>query len=164
MIDRHDPHAGLHSEQGALPGEHSGRVSNPVIKVNDLAWLEFEKPDLGRAEVFARAFGFTTSLRSPDELHLRGTDPDSPCVLIRRGSRSRFVGPAFEAADPKDVLRLAEATGRTVTTLPESLGGVTVDLLDPGGTRVRVVSGTHELPALPAQAPRTFNPVTRCRG
>ena len=39
-------HAGLHSEQGALRGEHPGRATNPVIKVHDIAWLEFEKPDL----------------------------------------------------------------------------------------------------------------------
>jgi hypothetical protein len=157
MIDRHSPHADLHSEQGALPGEHPDRATDPIIKVRDLAWLEFEKPDLGKAEVFGRAFGFTTSLRSPDELHLRGTDPGSPCVLIRKGSRSRFAGPAFAAADPKDVLRLAEATGRAVTTLPESLGGVTVTLADPSGIRVQVVSGAHELPALPPQEPLTFN-------
>ena len=54
-------HNELHSEQGALPGEHPGRSRNPVIKVADLAWLEFEKPDLDRAEAFARAFGFTTA-------------------------------------------------------------------------------------------------------
>ncbi|WP_346533276.1 VOC family protein [Micromonospora sp. DPT] len=157
MIERHDPHTGLHSEQGALPGEHPGRAHNPLIKVHDLAWLEFAKPDLERAELFARAFGFTTSSRTADELHLRGTDPGSPCVLIRRGPRSRFIGPAFRAAEPQDVLRLADATGTTIAPLPESLGGVTVDLVDPSGARVRVVADTHELPALPTVAPLTFN-------
>ncbi|MEV0724262.1 VOC family protein [Micromonospora purpureochromogenes] len=157
MIERHDPHTGLHSEQGALPGEHPGRARNPIVKVHDLAWLEFQKPDLEGAEVFARAFGFTTSLRTPDELHLRGSDPGSPCVLIRRGPRSRFIGPAFRAAEPADVLRLADATGTTIAPLPESLGGVTVDLVDPSGARVRVVADTHELPALPTQVPLTFN-------
>ncbi|NYF57971.1 VOC family protein [Micromonospora purpureochromogenes] len=157
MIDRHDPHTGLHSEQGALPDEHPGRARNPIVKVHDLAWLEFQKPDLEGAEVFARAFGFTTSLRTQDELHLRGTDPGSPSVLIRRGPRSRFIGPAFRAAEPNDVLRLADATGRTMASLPESLGGVTVDLVDPSGAQVRVVADTHELPALPTQVPLTFN-------
>jgi hypothetical protein len=27
----------LHSEQGARPGEHPGRATNPVIKVHDLS-------------------------------------------------------------------------------------------------------------------------------
>ena len=97
-----------------MSGEHPGRAKNPVIKVHDLAWLEFEKPNLDRAEAFAHAFGFSTALRTPDALQLRGTDPGAPCVLIRQG-RSRFVGPAFRAADSADVLRLAEATGATAT-------------------------------------------------
>ncbi|MBV1854350.1 VOC family protein [Catellatospora tritici] len=153
----HDPHTGLHSEHGALPEEHPGRARQPIIKVRDLAWLEFHKPDLQRAEMFAHAFGFTTSLRTQQELHLRGTDRAAPCVLIRRGPRSRFIGPAFTAVDARDVLRLAEATGTTVAPLPESLGGVSVDLVDPNGTRVRVVADTHDLPALPAQQPLPCN-------
>ncbi len=150
-------HNELHSETGALRGEHPGRSRNPVIKVADIAWLEFEKPDLDRAEAFARAFGFTTVLRTPDELQLRGTDAGSPCVLLRRGAKSRFVGTAFTAADEVDVLRLAEATGAKATPLPESLGGMSVDLVDPSGLPVRVVAGTHELAELTAQQPLVVN-------
>ncbi|NGP05032.1 2,3-dihydroxybiphenyl 1,2-dioxygenase [Rhodococcus sp. 14C212] len=157
MSVHHDPHTGLHSEQGALAGEHRGKAAEPIIKVFDLAWLEFEKPDLERAEAFAHAFGFATALRTAHELQLRGADPGSPCVLIRRGPRSRFVGPAFRAADSTDVLRLADAVGGAVVPLPESLGGIAVDLVDPSALGVRVVSDTLELPALAAQAPLHCN-------
>ncbi|WP_431956948.1 VOC family protein [Nocardia lijiangensis] len=157
MSGHHDVHSGLHSERGALAGEHPGRARNPVVKVLDLAWLEFAKPDLERAETFAHAFGFTTAQRTADEVHLRGSDPGSPCVLIRRGARSRFVGPAFLAADSADLLRLAAAADARVSPLPESLGGLGVDLIDPSGLRVRVVAETHELPALQPQRPHVFN-------
>jgi hypothetical protein len=157
MSDTVGAHSELHSEQGALPGEHLGRSRNPVIKVADIAWLEFEKPDLDRAEAFARAFGFTIVLRTADELHLRGTDVGSPCVLLRRGAHSRFLGTAFRAADEVDVLRLAESTGKTATPLPESLGGLSIDLVDPSGLPVRVVAGMHDLPELPAQRPHVYN-------
>ena len=53
MTTDHGTHSDLHSEQGALRGEHPGRAKNPLIKVVDLAWLEFEKPDLVAAETFA---------------------------------------------------------------------------------------------------------------
>ena len=152
-----DVHKNLHSDQGAHKGEHPGRAANPIIKVHDIAWLEFEKPDLAHAEVFAQAFGFATALHTPDELHLRGTDAGAPCVLIRRGDRSRFVGAAYTAAEQSDVLRLAEATGHRVRPLPETLGGVSVDLVDPSGIAVRVVSGTHVLEPLPGQRPHEFN-------
>ena len=150
-------HNELHSEQGALLGEHPGRARNPVIKVADIAWLEFEKPDLDRAEAFARAFGFITVLRTPDELQLRGTDAGGPCVLLRRGERSRFIGTAFRAVDEVDVLRLSEATGASTKPLPESLGGLSVNLVDPSGLPVRVIAGLHELTELTAQQPHVFN-------
>ena len=142
MSDHHDPHSGLHSEQGALAGEHPGRAANPVVKVHDLAWLEFEKPDLRRAELFAAAFGFATSLRTADELMLRGTDPGAPCVIIRKGPRSRFRR-CRPSARPtrRDVLRLADVTGRQARKLPESVGGIVVELTDPNGIPVRVVLG-----------------------
>ena len=62
-------HNELHSEQGALRGEHPGRSRNPVIKVADLAWLEFDKPDLDRAEAFAHAFGLQTAARDSGEVY-----------------------------------------------------------------------------------------------
>ena len=150
-------HKDLHSDQGTRKGEHPGRAANPIIKVHDITWLEFEKPNLAAAEAFALAFGFATALRTPDELHLRGTDAGAPCVLIRRGDRSRFIGAAYTAAEQSDVLRLAEATGHRVRPLPEALGGVSVDLVDPSGAAVRVVSGTHVLEPLPTQSPHEFN-------
>ena len=147
----------LHSEHGARRGEHPGRSRNPVIKVHDIAWLEFEKPDLMRAEAFAQAFGFSTLLRSPGELHLRGTDPGAPCVIVRRGPRSRFTGVAFTAQDEVDVLRLAETADVPARALPDSLGGLAVNLVDPSGVPVRVVAGVTPLPALPAQSPHIPN-------
>ena len=157
MAIDHGTHSDLHSEQGALKGEHPGRVKNPVIKVLDLAWLEFEKPDLDGAERFANAFGLVTVSHTSDELQLRGTDPGSPCVVVRRGARSRYLGAAFLAADATDVMRLADATAARVERLPESIGGVVVDLIDPSGVPVRVVADPHELPGLPVQPTPDYN-------
>ncbi len=146
-----------HSELGSRKGEHTGRSSNPVIKVHDLAWLEFQKPDLVRAEAFARAFGFTTVSRGGDELHLRGSDVGVPCVLIRRGPTSQFTGMAFHADDETDLRRLAAANGTAPRALPEAIGGLAVDLTNPSGMPVRVIAGAHRLGALPAQSAHTFN-------
>ncbi|MFD1310405.1 VOC family protein [Streptomyces kaempferi] len=151
------PHQDLHSEQGALRGEHPGRSRNPVIKVADLAWLEFEKPDLNRAEVFARDFGFAIAARTEGELWLRGTFAGSPCMVIRRGRASRFIGPAFRAAERADLDRLARATGSTVRDIDVPGGGQSVTLLDPSGLPVRVVHCAEQLPALPEQEPLILN-------
>jgi catechol 2,3-dioxygenase-like lactoylglutathione lyase family enzyme len=157
MSTEHGTHTDLHSDDGARRGEHPGRARNPVIKVHDLAWLEFTKPDLAASEAFARAFGFTTVSRTEDELQLRGSDAGAPCLVVRRGHRSTYVGAAFRAADAADVQRLAAATGVRPEPLPESIGGTAVDLLDPSGVSVRVVTDTHELPAAPSRATPAYN-------
>ena len=150
-------HNELHSDQGALRGEHPGRSRNPVIKVADLAWLEFDKPDLDRAEAFAHAFGFQTASRDAGEIRLRGADSGSPCVIIRRGPQTRFRGLAFRADDEADLLRLADKTGAAPVRLPDSIGGQAVNLTDPSGTPVKVVTGLHELPESAGQEPHVFN-------
>jgi hypothetical protein len=141
MSDSIGVHNDLHSEHGALRGEHPGRSHNPVIRVRNLAWLEFDKPDLIAAEAFARAFGFRTVTRTADELQLRGTDAGAPCVLIRRGAQTRFRGMAFTAHDDGDVHKLAKAANTTARALPEPLGGLSVQLTDPSGIPVKVVAG-----------------------
>jgi catechol 2,3-dioxygenase-like lactoylglutathione lyase family enzyme len=128
-----------------------------VIKAADLAWLEFEKPDLDRAEVFARDFGFAIAARTEGELWLRGTFAGSPCMVIRRGRASRFIGPAFRAAERADLDRLAGATGSTVRDIGVPGGGHSVALLDPSGLPVRVVHCAEQLPALPEQEPLILN-------
>ena len=151
---RQDPHRSLHSQTGGLRGEHPGRSSNPLVKVAGLAWLEFEKPDLDRAERFGTDFGFTVADRTPEMLLLRGRRASAGCLVIRRGPRPRFVGPAFQAAAREDLDRLARGAGGTVTA---HWGGHTVLLRDPSGIPVRVVHGVPDLPALPERSPLPLN-------
>lgn len=153
---RGNDHSDLHSEHGALRGEHPGRHANPLVKVRDVAWLEFSKPDLRRAEVFAHAFGFATLTRTPGTLVLRGTDAGTPALVVHRGLRSAYLGAAFKA-EASDLVRLADATGVRTRRLPEYVGGIATDLVDPSGMRVRVVADTHTLPSLEAQSPQVLN-------
>jgi hypothetical protein len=64
---------------------------------------------------------------------------------------------AFTAHDDVDVHKIADANAAEAHPLPESLGGLSVQLTDPGGIPVKVVAGLHELPELPAQPPHVFN-------
>ena len=154
QIQVQDPHLSIHSEAGTRPGEHPGRSGNPVVKVAGLAWLEFEKPDLDRAERFYADFGFTVSDRTPETLLLRGRQAAAACLVVRRGPHARFVGHAFQAAARDDLDRLARGTGGTVTA---HQGGHGVLLRDPSGYPVRVVHGVPELAALPERAPLPMN-------
>src|SRR5579864_2633644 len=149
-----DPHRSLHSEAGARPGEHPGRSKDPLVKAAGLAWLEFEKPDLDRAGRFGTDFGFTVADQAPETLVLRGRQAAAACLVVRRGPRARFVGPAFQAAERGDLDRLARGTGGTVAP---HRGGHAVLLRDPSGFPVRVVHGVPDLPVLPGRAPLPLN-------
>src|SRR5690348_14463706 len=151
---KQDPHSSLHSEFGALPGEHSGRSKNPLVKVAGLAWLEFEKPDLEAAERFYTDFGFTVAGRTPEMLLLRGRWAGPACLVVRRGPQSRFAGMAYLAAGREDLDRLARGTGGTVTA---HSGGHVVALRDPSGFPVRVVYGVPGFPALAERSPLALN-------
>jgi catechol 2,3-dioxygenase-like lactoylglutathione lyase family enzyme len=149
-----DPHRSLHSQTGALPGEHPGRSKNPLVKVTGLAWLEFEKPDLDQAERFGTDFGFTVADRTPETLLLRGRWASTACLVTRRGPQPSFAGVTFQAAAREDLDRLARGTGGTVTA---HRGGHAVRLCDPSGFPVHVVYGVPELPALPERGPLALN-------
>lgn len=150
-------HSDLHSEQGAVAGDRPSRAADPVIKVEGLAWLEFEKPDLHRAESFARDFGLTVHGRTDDALYLRGTRAGTHGLVVRRGKQSRFLGAAFQAADERDLQRLATANGTTVRPIAGPGGGRAVSLVDPTGIGISVVHGVEELPELPGQARLDWN-------
>ena len=77
--------------------------------------------------------------------------------MIRKGTKSRFVAPAFKASTSADVHKLAKANNGDVHALRGPGGGVGVDLLDPSGIPVRVVAGVEELPELARQRPLVFN-------
>ena len=149
-----DPHRSLHSESGALRGEHPGRSTNPLVRVVGLAGLEFEKPDLARAEQFLLDFGFVVADRTPAAVWLRGRWEASSCVVVRRGSRPRFLGAAFAAGARGDLDRLARTFDTTVVPYA---GGHAVRLTDPSGIPVRVVHGAPVLGALGQRDPLPLN-------
>lgn len=126
-----------------------------MIKVVDLAWLEFDKPTLATAERFAIDFGFVIASRTETTLDLRGARAGTACVKLRIGRPSRFTGLAFAAASVSDLDRLAAANVTTVAPLLD--GGFEVVLRDPSGITVRVVAGVPVLPALDGQAPLRWN-------
>jgi catechol 2,3-dioxygenase-like lactoylglutathione lyase family enzyme len=55
------------------------------------------------------------------------------------------------------VRRLADAMGAPTRSLPENIGGLSVDVVDPSGVPVRVIAGTHALPVLASQTPHVLN-------
>jgi len=89
-----------------------------VIKVADIAWLEFEKPDLARTEAFVR----------PSVSRRHGAPPASfncaaPMRCAVRDRAARAADPihrcGISGCDEVDVLRIADKLEATARPLPE---------------------------------------------
>lgn len=130
-------------------------TSTPIIKVRDVAFPRFSAPDLDVMEQFLAAFGMRTVHRDDDSLYVRGTDAGHHVHVTQRGEPG-FVGLAF-AAEPDDLVRLADATGTPVEESDEPGGGRRVRLADPDGRQVDVVAGIAAHAPIPVHGHAALN-------
>lgn len=132
-------------------------MSDPVIRVKQLAYVRVEAPDMNEAERFLLQFGLQVAERTPQRIYLRGTDAATPCYILSEGTRS-VTAIAFEADsldDLQTISKLAEASG--ISALDEPFGGQVVCLTDPHGMQVEIVYGREALPPLEAAPSHSFN-------
>ena len=131
-------------------------MTEPIIKVSDMAFPRFQAPDLERMEAFLTDFGMQRSARTDEALYMRGTDAQHHVHVTQLGDAA-FLGLAFHAAQRADLHTLARAVGGTVEPLDEPGGGEVVRLRDPDGRQIDVVHGIAELEPLTVQAHPPLN-------
>jgi catechol 2,3-dioxygenase-like lactoylglutathione lyase family enzyme len=131
-------------------------MTNPIIKVSDIAFPRFSAPDLDRMERFLVAFGMQRAARTERGLYMRGT-ASFHHVHVTHAGEPGFVGLAFAAATRGDLDTLARAVGGSVEPLDEPGGGEVVRLRDPDGRRIEVVSGMEPLDPIPVRAHPPLN-------
>ena len=125
-------------------------MSEPIIKVRDVAWVRLGAPDLDQAEGFLTDFGLLRQVRTEDTLYMRGTGDAHHLHITERGP-DRVLGIAFHADSEADLHRLArEASGASgVEALAEPGGGKRVRLKDHNGFTMEVVHGVASVAPLP---------------
>ncbi len=148
--------------------DHVQRVRRPepLTKASQLAFLMFEKRDLGRAERFWHDFGLLTVSRTADRLVMRAAG-SSPAVLVAtRAKRSRYAGAAFLVPDGVDLPNVArQMGGHDVPAESVPGGGRAIQLSDPDGNAVWLIQGWGRVDPLPLRAPLTndANALTQTR-
>jgi catechol 2,3-dioxygenase-like lactoylglutathione lyase family enzyme len=116
-------------------------MSEPIIKIRDIAYPRLRVPDLDRMERYLVDFGMTRAARTPEALYMTGADPGGhPLHVTERGEPAGLVGFALLANDARDLDRLAACEGASaVHDVDEPGGGQRVTLTDPHGFVVEVV-------------------------
>ncbi|MCY7300026.1 MAG: VOC family protein [Ilumatobacteraceae bacterium] len=128
------------------------------IKVNDIAFVRFQAPDLAVMQAFCQDFGMTVAQRTDDTLYMRGTDDEGFVHVTHLAAEAGFVGLAFLANSVDDLEALA-ALGEfsAVEKLDGPGTGRVVRATDPDGFQVEVVAGRGSVGRLPVPEPAIRN-------
>ena len=132
-----------------------------VIKVEDIAFVRFQAPDLGEMQTFLEEFGLNC-FKENGTLYARGTD-GAPFVHATVKGAPRFVGIGFRAQSRADLDVLAKREGVSVQAADTPGGGHYLRLRDPDGNAVDVVAEQVWGPAEPVPPEIPFNSVRERR-
>jgi catechol 2,3-dioxygenase-like lactoylglutathione lyase family enzyme len=132
-------------------------MTEPLIRVKQLAYVRVEAPDIAKAEKFLEEFGLQLVERSNHKTYLRGTDAEAPCYILSQGTGT-VTAIAFEADSFEDLQTISEMPEASqIESLDEPSGGQVVRLTDPMGMQVEIVYGREALQPLDAAPSHTFN-------
>ncbi len=135
-----------------------GRAADPTIKVVDIAYVRFAKPDLAAVARFAADFGLLPAAETPDALYLRGYGAAHHCYIAERGAASAFLGIGLVAAEARDLERVAALPGAgPIEAVREPGGGQRVRLMSPHGVAVDVIHGQARCTPTPMRPALTVN-------
>jgi hypothetical protein len=123
----------------------------PLLKVCDIAYVLFEKPDLPRQSEFLQDFGMTPTEESEQTLYMRGNGSSPWFYRATRGEKSRYLGAGFLVNTVEELQTASAATKNPIEAITEPGGGQRVRLLDPNGFIVDIIHGREELPRQPSR-------------
>lgn len=141
---------------GSQAPAHVRKLVRPVPwqKATQLAFLRFEKKDLIKAERFWNDFGLVTVSRTAERLVMRGAGTEPAILVATKADTSRFVGSAFVVPADTDFARL-ERESKAKPLAPGLIpgGGRGVELRDPDGNELWLITDWESVPALPTRQP-----------
>ncbi len=123
----------------------------PIVRVDDTAYILFEVPDLQRQQGFLEDFGLRLAEQSGDALYFRGFGTAPYCYVARKAARPAFLGAGFTVSTAEALEQLAAGTGRPIEAVDGPGGGRRVRLTDPDGFIVDVVHGRASAAPLAAR-------------
>ena len=146
-------------EQAALKTVGSQQIPRPeaLVKVSELAYLMWEKPDLDIAASFMTDFGLQSVQHSSTDLYMRGTGSTPWFYHARAGSQSRYLGAGFIVDDIEQLKKMAKHTGSMIEEIDAPGGGSRLRLQDPDGLQVHLVAGRS--PSAELDCPRVSQPI-----
>ncbi|NNE19656.1 MAG: glyoxalase [Myxococcales bacterium] len=142
----------------SLATPQPSRCADPTAKAIALAYLSFERPNLGEAERFLTDFGLHVTHRSADTLWFRNAGQSPFCHVVKEANKARFASLAFRVATRQALEALSGLPcASAIEPMEGPGGGERVQLIDPAGFVVDAVHGQTEVEPLPHREPLRVN-------
>lgn len=138
-------------------GSHPIERPEPLVKVRELAYLMWEKPNLDRAAAFMTDFGLQTVQHSSPDLYMRGTGSAPWFYHARTGRQSKYLGAGFIVDDIEDLKKMAKQTDSPIEQIDAPGGGSRLRLEDPDGFQVDLIA--DRTPSNELDCPRVSQPI-----
>jgi len=133
-------------------------MTQPVVKIRDLAYIRLRVPDLDAMEKYLVDFGMQRSARTATALYMRGGGPSHHLHISEKADAAGLAAFGFLAASAADLDALAKVPGASaVHDIDEPGGGRRVVIDDPWGTRIELVHGIAAVDPLPQPETERFN-------
>ena len=131
----------------------------PIIRVDAVEYVMFERPELEQQQAFLQDFGMQLADVSESAIYMRGHGTSPWFYCVRRADKARFLGAGYSVNTLAELELLARETGSTIENCDGPGGGRRVRLADPDGFIVDVVFGREPV-ARTATRSEAFKPNT----
>ncbi len=127
------------------------RHPDPLVRVQELAYVLFERPDLEQQRAFLQDFGMQLAGSDDTTLYFRGHGPSPWFYAASRGDKPRFLGAGFGVATEAELARVAAHHGAAEEAVDGPGGGRRVRVEDPNGYIVDYVWGRAAAERIPCR-------------
>lgn len=127
------------------------RHPRPLVRVRDLAYVLFERPDLQKQRAFLEDFGMQLAGAENGTQYFRGHGTSPWFYAASEGAKPRFLGAGFTVAAETDLAAVAARHGKSEETLDGPGGGRRVRVTDPNGYIVDYVWGREPVQRIPCR-------------
>ena len=118
---------------------------NVNIKPVDIAYVQYQHPDLDLAVEFLQDFGFTVAQKCDRKIYLRGENSSPYLYVVEKGESARFIGFGLEVLNNNNLKAIANLEQASqVYELDAPGGGYAVTLNDPNNFKIDLVCGIQK--------------------
>jgi len=143
---------------GAQDADASSNAGNkplerpqPLFKIDELAYVLFERPDIDKQRAFLEDFGMRVAQASDDTIYLRGHGPSPWFYAVTKGEKARYLGAGYTVSSTAVLQDIAAHHGVKIESIDAPGGGQRVRLRDPDRFIVDFVCERQPVERIPSR-------------